>query len=74
LKEKDYNEILVLLHDYGLPLSAELDKNRVFDTLLRDKKKEKGKMNFVLLKNIGESFVKEMDTNIIKDFCMSFRT
>ncbi len=74
LKEKDYDEILVLLHDYGLPLSAELDKNRVFDTLLRDKKKEKGKMNFVLLKNIGEAFVEEMDTNIIKDFCMSFRT
>ncbi|MBW6481050.1 MAG: 3-dehydroquinate synthase, partial [Bacteroidales bacterium] len=72
LKEKDYNEILALLHDYGLPLNTELDKNRVFDTLLRDKKKEKGKMNFVLLRNIGEAFVKEMDTNVIKDFCMSF--
>jgi 3-dehydroquinate synthase len=74
LKEKDYNEILALLHDYGLPLNAELDKNRVFDTLLRDKKKEKNKMNFVLLKSIGDAFVKEMDTIVIKDFCMSFRT
>ena len=72
LNEKDYNEILLLLQDYGLPLNAELDKNRVFDTLLRDKKKEKGKMNFILLKKIGDAFVEEMDTNIIKDFALSF--
>ena len=72
LKETDYNDILLLLHEYGLPLNTELDKNQVFDTLLRDKKKEKDKMNFVLLKNIGEAFVKEMDTNMIKDFALSF--
>jgi 3-dehydroquinate synthase len=72
LKETDYNDILLLLHDYGLPLSLELDKNQVFDTLLRDKKKEKDKMNFVLLKTIGDAFVKEMDTKVIKDFCISF--
>jgi len=72
LKETDYNDILMLLHDYGLPLSLELDKNQVFDTLLRDKKKEKDKINFVLLKTIGDAFVKEMDTKVIKDFCLSF--
>ncbi|MFN2394996.1 MAG: 3-dehydroquinate synthase [Bacteroidales bacterium] len=72
LKEKDYNDILVLLHDYRLPLNIELDKNQVFDTLLKDKKKEKNHMNFVLLKTIGDAFVKEMDTKVIKDFCMSF--
>ena len=72
LKETDYNDILVLLHDYGLPLSTELDKNRVFDTLLRDKKKEKDKMNFVLLKSFGNAFVKEMDAGVIKNFALNF--
>jgi len=72
LKEKDYNDILVLLHEYGLPLNSELDKDQVFDTLLRDKKKEKDKMNFVLLKTIGDAFVKEMDTSVIKNFALTF--
>jgi len=72
LKETELNDIHLLLQEYKLPLNMELDKNRVFDTLLRDKKKEKDKMNFVLLKTIGKAFVKEMDTDVIKEFALTF--
>jgi 3-dehydroquinate synthetase len=42
---------------YGLPVQLNFDKKKAYETLLKDKKKEKYVMNYVLLKKIGEAEV-----------------
>ena len=49
--------LIKVLMQYGLPVKLNYDKKKAFETLLKDKKKEKDVMNYVLLKKIGEAEV-----------------
>jgi 3-dehydroquinate synthase len=49
-----------LIEQYGLPISADYDKGKVFEVLQIDKKGEAGAMNFVLLQKIGKAFVQKI--------------
>ena len=45
---------------YNLPTYASFDKQKVFNVLRMDKKREKKEMNYVLLQRIGKGVVKQI--------------
>lgn len=57
---KQTNRVTDLIENYGLPVSAEVDKKEIFGILKMDKKKENASMNYVLLKDIGKAVVKNI--------------
>ena len=48
------------LESYGLPTYFTFDKQKVFDVLKMDKKRERKEMNFVLLEKIGKAVVRQV--------------
>ena len=63
----DHHQAIALLQDYGLPVQMSLDKEKVFEVMLKDKKKEQNIMHFVLLDAIGSAFVHPWDVNDLKE-------
>ena len=55
--------VIALLKKYDLPVEAEADKQKVFEVLSMDKKKEKSSMNYVLLKKIGKAKIQQLPLN-----------
>lgn len=49
-----------LIDRYGLPTSVAYDKQKVFDILISDKKREGEQMNFILLERIGKGVIKKI--------------
>ncbi len=70
LDSADRDRIMSLLEDYQLPILAELDNNVVFDAMLKDKKRDKQSIHFILLHKIGKAFVKETDLETLKGFAL----
>jgi 3-dehydroquinate synthase len=58
---KEAQRIIKVLEKYNLPTHAEFDKQKVFDVLKMDKKRERKEMNYVLLERIGKGVVKQID-------------
>lgn len=52
--------VVNLLSKYNLPTYASFDKQKVFDVLKMDKKRERTEINFVLLDKIGKGIVKSV--------------
>ena len=50
----------------GLPTSIHIDKKSLIDAILNDKKRSGDKINFILIKDIGEAFVAKLDIEIIE--------
>jgi len=57
---KEWERVLNLLHQYGLPTDAEFDKKKTLEVLRMDKKKANGAMNYVLLEKIGKGVVQQI--------------
>lgn len=57
-----------LLSKYSLPTSAEVSVERLTDIMLYDKKRRGNEINLVMLRKIGDSFVKPLKTEKLKDF------
>ncbi len=55
---KHTGRVVSLLEKYNLPTYAAFDKQKVFEVLKMDKKREKKEMNYVLLEKIGKAVVK----------------
>lgn len=53
------DDIAAVLHHLALPVTipAELDPEAIYEAMWSDKKKASGKLNFVLLKQIGHAFL-----------------
>jgi 3-dehydroquinate synthase len=60
LKFKGREKLTDLIDQYGLPVAAGYDKQKVFDVLVSDKKREGEQMNFILLERIGKAAVKKI--------------
>jgi len=81
ISESDLNAIKDLLSSYDLPVKVpgEIGKNLDLETVLRatksDKKMAKGRINFVLLRSVGEGFVDSTvtDDEMLSaiDFCLN---
>jgi 3-dehydroquinate synthase len=59
-KFKETERVVSLLARYNLPTYASFDKQKVFDVLKMDKKRERKEMNYVLLEKIGKGVVKSI--------------
>lgn len=57
---KNADKVLKLIEQYGLPITAGYNKQKVFDVLLSDKKREGEMMNFILLEKIGKAVIKKL--------------
>ncbi len=67
MKFKSVDKVIGLIEKYGLPSFAEFDKQKVFDVLKLDKKRERTDINYILLEKIGKGTVKSISLNEIKD-------
>jgi len=63
---KETNRVVSLLEKYGLPTYAKFDKQKAFDVLKMDKKREKKDINYVLLERIGKGVVKTISLRQIE--------
>lgn len=57
---KQTERVVALLERYNLPTYAAFDKQKVFEVLRMDKKRERKNMNYVLLKKIGKGVVQSI--------------
>ena len=55
---KETGRVVGLLEQYGLSTYARFDKEKVFDVLKMDKKRERKDINYVLLEKIGKGIIK----------------
>jgi 3-dehydroquinate synthase len=73
LSEGDASRLEKLLVAVGLPISAKADKDALIDAILKDKKREGAKINFVLLGGIGDAQVVEIGIEeleaLLDDMC-----
>ena len=60
------------LEKYGLPTYASFNKQKVFDVLKMDKKREKRDMNYVLLEKIGKGVIKSISLDHLAKIIESF--
>jgi 3-dehydroquinate synthase len=57
---KEASRVAALLLKYDLPTFANFDKQKVFEVLKMDKKRERKEMNYVMLEKIGKGIVKSI--------------
>jgi 3-dehydroquinate synthase len=57
---RQHNRLVGLIEQYGLPTEVSYHRDTVFDVLTRDKKKEGGEMNFVLLEKLGKGVIQKI--------------
>jgi 3-dehydroquinate synthase len=60
---KDAGRVTRLILQYDLPAFVEFEKEKVFNVMKMDKKREKKEMNYVLLERIGKGIVKSIPVN-----------
>jgi 3-dehydroquinate synthase len=57
---KGHERLVKVIEQYSLPTSLKFDKQKAFDVLRSDKKKEADFMNFVLLEKIGKARIEKI--------------
>jgi 3-dehydroquinate synthase len=60
--------VVAVLEQYGLPTYASFKKNKVINVLMKDKKREKATMNYVLLEKIGKGTIKNISLKEVEEF------
>jgi 3-dehydroquinate synthase len=60
---KQTEKVVSVLDKYNLPTYASFNKQKVFNVLKMDKKRERMEMNYVLLEKIGKGVVKSISLN-----------
>ncbi|HEY6505598.1 MAG TPA: 3-dehydroquinate synthase, partial [Chitinophagaceae bacterium] len=62
-KFKDASRVARLLLQYDLPTFVEFEREKVFQVMKMDKKREKKEMNYILLEKIGKGVVRSIPIN-----------
>lgn len=57
---KEADSLIQLLDRFGLPTGLRYDKEKVFETMRRDKKKDSEGIDFILLEKIGKSVIRKI--------------
>lgn len=60
---KNADKVIGLIERYGLPTFAAFDKQKAFDVLKRDKKRERTDINYILLQKIGKGTIQSIPLN-----------
>ena len=69
---KKTDEVINLLEQYSLPTNVLFNKKKVFEVLMKDKKREKDFIKFILLQKIGKAVIKEISLTEIKEALNTF--
>jgi 3-dehydroquinate synthase len=73
LSQNDAKRIENLLNNFQLPVKLNIEKAKVYDALLKDKKREGDYINLVLLEGIGNAIIKKVSIkdmeDIVNDLC-----
>ena len=65
---KHHQRLTNTIEQYSLPTSLQYDKQKAFDVLRSDKKKEADFMNFVLLEKIGKARIEKIPLNDLYNY------
>ena len=57
---KGADKVIRLIDQYGLPVTMGYNKQKVFDLLVSDKKREGELLNFILLEKIGKAVIRKL--------------
>ena len=68
---KEASRVAALLLKYDLPTFADFDKQKVFEVLKMDKKRERKEMNYVMLEKIGKGVVRSIPLKQLEDIIQS---
>lgn len=69
---KDAKRIINVLGQYNLPTFASFNKQKVFNVLKMDKKREKKEINYILLEKIGKGIIKPIPLKQLEKSIMKF--
>jgi 3-dehydroquinate synthase len=61
-----------LLQQYGLPVQLQLNKDRIWELLLMDKKRDNGVMHFILLDKIGKGIIRAVPLVQLKELLAQY--
>ncbi len=64
---KQTDIVVKTLQQYGLPTYASFNKQKVFDVLKMDKKRERKDINFILLEKIGKGIIQSIPLNQLEE-------
>src|SRR6187401_188003 len=68
---KEAERVADLISKYDLPTFADFDKQKAFEVLKMDKKRERKEMNYVLLEKIGKGIVKSIPLKQLEEIIQS---
>jgi 3-dehydroquinate synthase len=68
LKFEGHSRLLSLVEQYSLPATIDFDKDKVFEVLKSDKKKESDFMNFVLLQELGKATIEKIPLESLHNY------
>jgi 3-dehydroquinate synthase len=68
LSFKHNSRLKKVIEQYGLPTELSFDRQKVFDVLRSDKKKEADFMNFILLEKIGKAVIQKIPLNTLYNY------
>ncbi|MFN4315039.1 MAG: 3-dehydroquinate synthase [Chitinophagaceae bacterium] len=71
LKFKEALRVEKLIERYGLPAKLDFDRERTFEILKMDKKRERAVMNYVLLEKLGKGKVKAIEMDRLREFILT---
>ena len=69
---KETDRVVKLIEQYGLPTYSIFDKQKVFEVLKMDKKRDRKEMNYVVLEKIGRGAVKTIPLKQLETIVNSF--
>lgn len=70
LSADERNQVVSLLKTFHLPVETKTTQIKIYEALLKDKKKEKGHIYFVLMKGIGKVKIERMSLSELQEFLM----
>jgi 3-dehydroquinate synthase len=57
---KQTEKVITMLEKYKLPTFVEFNKNKVFNVLAMDKKRQQKNINYIMLEKIGKAVIKSI--------------
>ena len=72
LRFKQVPQIKEVLEKYGLPIALEFDKQKAYDVLKMDKKRDRNEINYILLNKIGKASIESITLSQVEKIIGAF--
>jgi len=69
---RETERVISTLNKYNLPTAFSFDKQKVFDVMKMDKKRERKELNYILLDKIGKGIVKQIPLQKLEQIISKF--